>query len=213
MKGNGRIKLVSAVVISIFTSTSPIFAQDPAASVVFPVVAELFVDEPFRACEGIAFNGEGRMFATCNLGFWEIRPDGSSYKLAELQSNLGVAGIGKRDLLVADFGASAAFGKGGRNTDGVILRFTPEGAMARLDTASAIPISSWSGQTARFSSPMTRRPTSISCNRMARRNSTARRSIIPTAWCYRRMALLCMSRRRSPIYGPSCSTIPCGRFD
>jgi gluconolactonase len=93
---------------------------------VFPVKPELFVDEPFRGCEGIAFNGEGRLFVTCNRALWEIQADGTSTKLAELDSNLGVAGYGAQDLLVADFGPTNAFAQD-RNDDGVVWRFSPDG--------------------------------------------------------------------------------------
>ena len=92
----------------------------------FPVAPELFVDDPFRACEGIAFNGEGRLFVSCNQGVWEVRTDGSAVRLADLDSHLGLAGYGARDLLVADFGPTNAF-RHGRNTDGVVWLVTPEG--------------------------------------------------------------------------------------
>ena len=92
----------------------------------FPVQPELLVDEPFGGCEGIAFNGEGRLFVTCNRALWEVRADYSVTELAELYSNLGAAGIGERDLLVADFGPTNAF-RNGRNTDGIVWRITPEG--------------------------------------------------------------------------------------
>lgn len=92
----------------------------------FPVEPELFVDEPFGGCEGIAFNGEGRLFVTCNNKLWEVRPDASVRELTELHSNLGAAGIGARDLLVADFGPTNAF-RHGRNDDGIVWRINPEG--------------------------------------------------------------------------------------
>ncbi len=92
----------------------------------FPVTPELLVDEPFGGCEGISFNGEGRLFATCNRALWEIADDFSVRNVAELHSNLGAAGIGERDLLVADFGPTNAF-RHGRNDDGIVWRITPEG--------------------------------------------------------------------------------------
>ncbi len=104
----------------------PVLVQDAVAeTATFPVAAELFVDDPFRGCEGIAFNGEGRLFATCNRALWEILPDGNVRQLAELDSNLGVAGYGPRDLLVADFGPTNAF-SGGRNSDGIVWRIDPD---------------------------------------------------------------------------------------
>lgn len=93
---------------------------------VFPVQAELFVDEPFRGSEGIAFNGEGDLFVTANLALWQIYPDGRVREIAPLDSNLGLAPIGERDLLVADFGPTNAF-RHERNSDGVVWRITPEG--------------------------------------------------------------------------------------
>jgi sugar lactone lactonase YvrE len=93
----------------------------------FPVTPELFVDEPFSGCEGIAFNGEGRLFVTCNRGFWEVLPDGEAKQLLALDSNLGVAGYGREDLLVADFGPTNAFAHG-RNDDGVVWRISPDGS-------------------------------------------------------------------------------------
>lgn len=92
----------------------------------FPVTPELFVDEPFRACEGVAFNGEGRLFVSCNQAVWEVGTDASVRRIAELDSHLGIAGYGDRDLLVADFGPTNAF-RHGRNTDGVVWLITPEG--------------------------------------------------------------------------------------
>jgi sugar lactone lactonase YvrE len=99
-------------------------AEDNSPS--FPTRPELFVDDPFEGCEGIAFNGEGRLFATCNRAFWEVRADGSVEKLADLESNLGVAGYGESDLLVADFGPTNAF-RHDRNNDGVVWRISADG--------------------------------------------------------------------------------------
>jgi len=97
-----------------------------------PVAPILFADDPFTGCEGISFNGEGRLFVTCNRAFWEVLPDGSSKQLAELDSNLGVAGIGERDLLVADFGPTNAF-RHDRNDDGIVWRISPDGGRKQAD--------------------------------------------------------------------------------
>ncbi len=110
-------------------------ALDVAAAeeeVSLPVTPILFADEPFTGCEGISFNGEGRLFVTCNRAFWEVLPDGSSRQLAELDSNLGVAGIGERDLLVADFGPTNAF-RHDRNDDGIVWRISPDDGRKRAD--------------------------------------------------------------------------------
>lgn len=91
----------------------------------FPVHPELLVDE-LGGCEGITFNGEGRLFVTCRRALWEVGQDYSLRKVSDLESNLGAAGIGDRDLLVADFGPTNAF-RDGRNSDGIVYRISPEG--------------------------------------------------------------------------------------
>ena len=87
---------------------------------------ELLVGDKFERSEGIAFNGEGRLFVTANRALWEITTDYDVHKVADLHSNLGLAPIGERDLLVADFGPTNAF-EHDRNADGVVWRITPEG--------------------------------------------------------------------------------------
>ena len=94
-------------------------AQGEAEEPAFPAVAELLVDEPFRGCEGIAFNGEGRLFVTANRALWQILANG-------------------RDLLVADFGPTNAF-RHDRNSDGVVWRVTPEGEKTALVTGIGDP--------------------------------------------------------------------------
>lgn len=110
-------------ILAFFLLSATAIAQDGE---VFPVEPQVFADEPFASCEGIAFNGRGHMYVTCNKALWRVFTDGSSEQIAELDSNLGVAGIGAEDLLVADFGPTNAFGHG-RNTDGVVWRITPGG--------------------------------------------------------------------------------------
>lgn len=114
----------------------PVFGQ--SATQDFPVEPEIFVDDPFRGCEGISFNGEGGLFATCNLALWEINQDGSVRQVTELLSNLGTAAIGERDILVADFGPTNAF-RHQRNTDGIIWRVTPEGEKQAISTGIGDP--------------------------------------------------------------------------
>ena len=113
-------------------------AQVHVISPTFPVEPYLFVDEPFNGCEGISFNGEGRLFATCNRALWEIGLDQSTRQVAELFSNLGTAAIGDRDILVADFGPTNAF-RDERNTDGIIWRVTPEGEKTEISTGIGDP--------------------------------------------------------------------------
>lgn len=113
-------------------------AQQAAEEATFPVEAELFVGDQFSGSEGIAFNGEGRLFVTANRALWEIATDGSVRKVADLFSNLGLAAIGDRDLLVADFGPTNAF-REDRNNDGIVWRVTPEGDKTQLATGIGDP--------------------------------------------------------------------------
>lgn len=124
-----------------------LLAAPPAAAqvrsgVIEEVTAELFVDEPFQATEGIAFNGEGRLFITGNRAVWEVMPDGSTRKLMDLDSNLGIAAFGPRDILVADFGPTNAF-RHQRNTDGIVWRVTPEGDKTPYITGIGDPNAIW----------------------------------------------------------------------
>ena len=99
---------------------------------------ELLVDGVFSGSEGIAFNGEGRLFVTANRALWEIGTDGSTRKITELFSNLGLAAIGERDLLVADFGPTNAF-RQDRNTDGMVWRISPDGKKTEFITGIGDP--------------------------------------------------------------------------
>lgn len=119
-------------------ATVPLRAQEEAGAIAFPVAPFLFVDQPFNGCEGISFNGEGRLFATCNQALWEIGVDQSARQVAELFSNLGTAAVGDRDILVADFGPTNAF-RGERNSDGIIWRITPEGEKTEISTGIGDP--------------------------------------------------------------------------
>ncbi len=102
-----------------------LFAQMTVSSE-FPVAPEIFADEPFNGCEGLGFNGEGRLFATCNRALWEIGSGGEVRHIVDLHSNLGVAAYGGRDMLVADFGPTNAF-QNDRNNDGMVWLISPEG--------------------------------------------------------------------------------------
>ena len=128
-----------SVIIVILALLAPfnVFAQQ-AAKLVFPVAAELLVGEQFEGSEGIAFNGEGRLFVTANRALWEIDTSGDVRKVVDLYSNLGLAAIGDRDLLVADFGPTNAF-RQDRNNDGIVWRVTPEGGKSQLITGIGDP--------------------------------------------------------------------------
>ena len=117
----------------------------------FPVEAEQILREPFGGSEGIAFNGEGRLFVTASRAaptaddpsaidraLWEVYPDGTARRVADVYTTLGIAGIGERDLLVADFGPTNAF-REDRNTDGIVWRITPEGEKTEWVTGFGDP--------------------------------------------------------------------------
>ncbi len=127
---------VATFLVSFFAANG--MAQSAANPPVFPVEPLLFVDEPFGGCEGISFNGEGRLFVTCNRALWEIGIDGNVRQVTEMFSNLGTAAYGDRDLLVADFGPTNAF-RNGRNSDGIIWRVTPEGEKEQVSTGIGDP--------------------------------------------------------------------------
>jgi sugar lactone lactonase YvrE len=126
------------------------WAQEEPAEPVFPVAAQLLVANEFGGSEGIGFNGEGRLFVTASRRYtlatantavkalWEVNQNGEVRQVAELFTTLGVAGIGERDLLVADFGPTNAF-KQDRNTDGIIWRITPEGRKEEWATGIGDP--------------------------------------------------------------------------
>lgn len=119
---------LSRVLCTLLLSTLCTAAVAKEAMSAFLPVAEpeLLVGDQWERSEGIAFNGEGRLFVTANKALWEIYTDGKVRKVVELHSNLGLAPIGERDLLVADFGPTNAF-EHDRNTDGIVWRITPEG--------------------------------------------------------------------------------------
>lgn len=125
-----------------FLTTPFLLSLDAAAQVsrgiTEPVVAEVFVDEPFRGTEGITFSNEGRMFVSGNRAVWEVMPDGSTRKLTDLDSNLGLAAFGERDILAADFGPTNAF-RQHRNNDGFVWRITPEGEKTAYVTGLGDP--------------------------------------------------------------------------
>ncbi len=131
-----RVALAAGIGALIFLGsvTDGAIAAEPE----FPVEAELIVGDKFGGSEGIAFNGEGRLFVTANKALWEIDTAGGVRKVADLHTNLGLAAIGERDLLVADFGPTNAF-RQDRNDDGIVWRITPEGDKTELITGIGDP--------------------------------------------------------------------------
>jgi sugar lactone lactonase YvrE len=145
--GEGDIYWVDARVIDALRGDGSVQDQDglppdalsqQAKEPAFPVEPELFLDGVFERSEGISFNGEGDLFVTANRALWKVDPDGSVTRLADLHSNLGLAPIGDRDLLVADFGPTNAF-QDGPNRDGTVWRITPEGVKTVAATGIGDP--------------------------------------------------------------------------
>jgi sugar lactone lactonase YvrE len=106
-------------------------------SVQFPVKPELFISS-FQGAEGITFNGEGWLFIGANNSIWLAEPDGTVRKIADVHRHLGQAGIGRRDILAADFGPTNVF-QHGPNDDGIVWRITPEGKKTVVATGIADP--------------------------------------------------------------------------
>jgi sugar lactone lactonase YvrE len=134
------VKMKCSVLVAIFSLLLPsyLMAQMAAPEPEFPVAAELLVSDKFERSEGLSFNGEGRLFVTANRALWEVETDGSVRKVVDLYSNLGLAAIGDRDLLVADFGPTNAF-RQDRNADGIVWRISPDGNKSQLVTGIGDP--------------------------------------------------------------------------
>ena len=130
--------LIALQTVAVLLGPAGAVAQEVSAEPQFPVEAELLADEPFKGSEGIAFNGEGRLFVTANKALWEVSTTGEAREVVKLDSNLGIAPIGERDLLVADFGPTNAF-QNDRNSDGVVWRITPEGERTKVATGIGDP--------------------------------------------------------------------------
>lgn len=118
-------RLVGAVVSAVMLAVTPVQVE---AQRIEPIVV---IEGRFERAEGLAFNGEGRLFMAANRTVWEVNPDGTTRQVASFASNLGLAAIGKRDLLFADFGP-LILPDAGVNDDGVVWRVTPEGDTTRL---------------------------------------------------------------------------------
>lgn len=102
------------------------------------IVPQVVVEGRFNSGEGLTFSGEGRLFMAAERAVWEVNPDGSTHKVVDVSSNLGLAPLGTRDLLMADFGP-LVWPQAGPNTDGVIWRITPEGSKTALATGIGDP--------------------------------------------------------------------------
>lgn len=124
-----RAALVALPAVVVAASALP--AQEPDAVSKFPVAPTILVDGAFKRCEGIAFNGEGRLYVAGDAALWHVDRGGTVTKVAEMYSNLGLAPIGERDILMADFGPTNRFDHG-PNADGIVWRVSPEGDARRL---------------------------------------------------------------------------------
>lgn len=120
------------VLLSLVCSVSmatPLNAQPDSERVdklQFPTKPTPLVRGTFNRSEGITFNGEDDLYVTANSALWRVSAEGKTTKITDLYSNLGLAAIGDRDVLVADFGPTNAFDHG-KNDDGIVWRVTPEG--------------------------------------------------------------------------------------
>jgi len=117
--------------LSLFSALAKSSSQVPA----FPVRPEVFIGSFKVASEGITFNGEGTMFVGADSAVWIVSERGDTRKIADVDTHLGQAGIGARDILAADFGPKNVF-RDGDNNDGIVWRITPDGQ--KTVTASGI---------------------------------------------------------------------------
>lgn len=133
MKNSAHLFIVlflSMVCFGLMTGCDPKSSSDdpPGNGTGFPVTAEVFIQGKFSRCEGIAFNGEGHLYVAGDQALWHVDQQGEVTGIADASSNLGLAPIGGRDILFADFGPLNAWDHGA-NRDGVVWRVTPEGDM------------------------------------------------------------------------------------
>lgn len=132
-------------VLLVLTADGSVSAQEATAQeeLSFPVEARVLVDGAFQRCEGIAFNGEGDLYVAGNAALWRVSTEGEVTQIADMYSNLGLAPIGDRDILMADFGPTSRFSQG-PNDDGIVWRITPEGEKTRvLDGGLGDPNALW----------------------------------------------------------------------
>jgi sugar lactone lactonase YvrE len=131
MTGSRAGSLFLALAFALGSPTVALTQEDAAGEPDFPVEARILVDGVFQRCEGIAFNGAGDLFVAGNAALWQVDTAGEATKIAVMYSNLGLAPIGERDILMADFGPSNRFNLG-PNADGIVWRVTPEGDTTRV---------------------------------------------------------------------------------
>ncbi len=125
------IRPVGLAVLLVLSHVSLLSQTATAQSARFPVEASVLVDGKFSRSEGIAFNGEGALYVAADRALWHVARSGEVEQVAQLYSNLGLAPIGDRDILMADFGPTNRFDRG-PNVDGIVWRITPEGQKTRI---------------------------------------------------------------------------------
>jgi sugar lactone lactonase YvrE len=103
-----------------------------------PAATSVVVGSEFSKAEGLAFNGEGEMFMVADTDVWRVGLDGTPVRIADLEAPVGLAAIGERDILVADFGPLDRQADG-ENDDGLVVRVTPEGEMTTVATGIPDP--------------------------------------------------------------------------
>lgn len=128
---------LSTLVAALAGPPAPARGGEEGAPVELPVEPQLFIDA-FDAAEGITFNAEGDLYIAANRALWRATPRGGVQKVTGLYTNLGMAGIGERDVLVADFGPTNVF-RDGPNSDGIVWRVSPEGDKRAVVTGIADP--------------------------------------------------------------------------
>jgi hypothetical protein len=122
----GLVALLLAVSLILLSCTAGDGGQQDQGEVEFPVMPVVLVEGQFSRCEGIAFNGEGDLYVAGDSALWRVNLQGEVNWICAAHSNLGLAPVGARDILFADFGPTNAWDHG-PNRDGVVWRVTPEG--------------------------------------------------------------------------------------
>lgn len=133
MRWHGVVSQICFTLVMIGCKSSP----SAIGGVPFPVAPEVF-SRQFRAAEGITFNGGGQLFIGANTAIWLVDTDGTATQISDVDTHLGQAGIGSRDILAADFGPTNIF-RDGPNDDGVVWRITPQGEKTVAATGIADP--------------------------------------------------------------------------
>ena len=132
MTGSRTGSLLLALTVALGSSADGLAQEDVRGGEPdFPAEARILVEGAFQRCEGIAFNGEGDLYVAGNAALWRVETTGDVTKIADMYSNLGLAPIGERDILMADFGPTNRFNLG-PNADGIVWRVTPEGDTTRV---------------------------------------------------------------------------------